>query len=202
MPRQDRAPRVRLDPAERRAAILVAARHTFLASGYPRATVAAIAETAGASEALVYRYFPGKAELYTAVVRAALDDLAADRSRALAALPPGSSARDAVRAAVLVLLDHLERRTGAGVPLVDTAGEPPAVVALRRDAWAELVEVVREQLRPGEGSRHDWALRGWVGFVEAVGARWQAAGCPPDERWPLLDAALGALEGALGDWAA
>ena len=31
---------------------------------------------------------------------------------------------------------------------------------------------------------------------------WGNKGCPEEDQWALIDAALGALEGALGDWAA
>jgi TetR/AcrR family transcriptional regulator, mexJK operon transcriptional repressor len=48
--------------------ILVAARRTFLASGYGAASMDAIAREAGASKATVYAYFASKEELFGAVV--------------------------------------------------------------------------------------------------------------------------------------
>ncbi len=79
-------------------------------------------------------------------------------------------------------------------------GEPEAAVAHRRQAASVLVEKLKEITGIGDFARHHWALWGWVGFLEAGGRRWVEAGCPEEQRWPLIDAALGALEGALGDW--
>ena len=72
MPRTDRRPRTRQDPAVRRAEILAVAAVLFGVRPYPDVAVTAIAERVGVSEALVLRYFGTKAELYTAVVEAAL----------------------------------------------------------------------------------------------------------------------------------
>ena len=58
---------------ERRAAILAAAEAVFVAQGYSGASVRAIAQEAGVSSALLYWFFPSKADLFGAVlaVRAA-----------------------------------------------------------------------------------------------------------------------------------
>ncbi len=64
VPRTDRQPRQRLDPDARRAAILSAAAEVFGAAPYAEVKIAAVAARAGASEALLYRYFAGKEELY------------------------------------------------------------------------------------------------------------------------------------------
>ena len=55
---------------------------------------------------------------------------------------------------------------------------------------------------PTQQARHQYAQGGYYGFVDAACLRWVDKGCPPDERWALVDAALGCLGGALGDWAA
>ena len=51
-------------------------------------------------------------------------------------------------------------------------------------------------------ARHRYALWGYLGFIDAACLHWVERGCPDEERWGLVDAALGALEGGLGDWAA
>ena len=75
----------RVDPSahatEMRGRILDAAHRAMLAGGYRGTTMPAIAAEAGVSVGLLYRYFPGKAELYLAMCEAVtqqqLDELAA-----------------------------------------------------------------------------------------------------------------------------
>ena len=50
------------------------------------------------------------------------------------------------------------------------------------------------------GHRDDFALWGYLGFLDDACLRWVRAGCPAEQRHSLVDAALGCLEGALGDW--
>jgi AcrR family transcriptional regulator len=54
--------------------ILASARELFAAHGFKGTTTAAIARHAGVNEALIFRHFPGKKDLYTAILRAKLED--------------------------------------------------------------------------------------------------------------------------------
>ena len=227
-----RTARQRIDPEERRTAILAAARRAFDGSAYSTVTVADVARAAGASAALVFHYFGSKAGLYGAVVESELSELKEAQTAADAALAAGVPVRDRVRAALLAYLEavaasprrweaalrgsdepqearaardharhaevqHLAALLGAGG--ADDSGGPggagvatgaggPVGVGGGRDALAEL------------WPRHAYALAGYFGFVDAATLRWLGAGCPEAERYPLVDAALGALQGALGDW--
>ncbi len=58
---------------DRRAAILTAAEVVFLARGYSGASIRAIAAQAGVSSALLYWFFPSKADLFAAVLLVHLD---------------------------------------------------------------------------------------------------------------------------------
>ena len=69
---------------------------------------------------------------------------------------------------------------------------------MSRAAVAALAEVVGGS----RGHRDDFALWGYLGFLDDACLRWVHAGCPDDQRHSLVDAALGCLEGALGDWRA
>lgn len=203
MTRTDRQPRQRLDPDARRAAILAAAAEAFARDSYSDVTISAIAERAGASDALLYRYFTGKELLYAEVVRLAIEDLLARQAAALAAVPAGAPVRDRVRAATIVYLDHIAHHPRAWArPVSGPGSEPDAAVALRAHTRREYVDRLRGLLVPSEQVRHEYALWGYFGFLDAACLRWVDRGCPDDERWSLIDAALGALEGALGDWAA
>lgn len=203
VPRTDRQPRRRLDPDARRAAILGAAAEIFAEHPYGAVTMSAIAARAGASDALLYRYFGGKGDLYAEVVRLAIRDLAERQTAVLGALPEGVSVRDRLREAMVVYLDHIADHPAAwAMPLRTPGAEPSAVAALRVEARRAYVERLRTLLAPSAELRHEYALWGYYGFLDAACLQWVERGCPEDERWALVDAALGALEGALGDWAA
>ena len=199
----DRQPRRRLDPDERRASILDAAAAVFAEHPYPEVTVSAIATRAGASDALLYRYFPGKDAIYAETVRSAIDTLLERQTAALQALDRGVPPRDRVREATLVYLDHIAEHPAAwATPLLTPNTEPLAAAEIRTRTRQEYVRRLDALLEPSDRARHDYALWGYFGFLDAACLRWVERGCPDDERWSLVDAALGALEGGLGDWAA
>jgi AcrR family transcriptional regulator len=57
-----------------RGKILLAARELFARYGFVGTKTSRIAETAGVNEALIYRYFPAKKDLYTAILQAQIAD--------------------------------------------------------------------------------------------------------------------------------
>lgn len=65
----------------RRDTILRLAKRRFMSEGYTGARMEPIAREAGVSTATLYGYFPGKAELFTAVIEDASDDFARQMSR-------------------------------------------------------------------------------------------------------------------------
>ena len=74
--------RVRLNPDERRAALVAAAAEQFRRSGLPNTTTHDIARAAGVAPGLVYHYFPDKYALFDeAVVRPMRDMLLDLRTR-------------------------------------------------------------------------------------------------------------------------
>jgi AcrR family transcriptional regulator len=58
----------RLPRTARRSQLLVAAREVFVAQGYHAAAMDEIAERAGVSKPVLYQHFPGKHELYLALI--------------------------------------------------------------------------------------------------------------------------------------
>ncbi|HEY5744054.1 MAG TPA: TetR/AcrR family transcriptional regulator [Terrimicrobiaceae bacterium] len=54
--------------------ILTAARELFAARGFKGTTTAAIARNAGLNEALIFRHFPAKQDLFTAILRNKLEE--------------------------------------------------------------------------------------------------------------------------------
>jgi len=96
-PRAARAARAaprRRDAVATRSALLVAARELFDSHGFRGTTVRMIGERAGVDQALIARYFGGKAELYQAVLAdaGAQPEVAADD----APPPPRRSTREVV----------------------------------------------------------------------------------------------------------
>ena len=201
--RTDKRPRLRMDPAERRELILSAASRAFASRPYEEVSLAEIAEEAQASEALVHKYFVGKAGIYAQVLQGAVDELAERTRQADAALPEGSSARDRVRASVLTYLDFIAERSPGWMAYQILAGHEPGEAArVRQEAREAAVKALAEVVGGSRGHRDDFAFWGYLGFLDDACLRWVHAGCPDDQRHSLIDAALGCLEGALGDWRA
>lgn len=200
MARADVRQRQRLDPDERRAAILAAATQEFAARPFEQVAMASVAATADASEALVYRYFASKADLYAAVVERSLDDLLARQVAAQAALHPRSPAREKVKAALGVFLDTVSAEPAIWAARLTGGSDPGPAMQVRKRARQASVRQLASILLPDQGPRHDFALWGYFGFLDQACLHWVERGCPEQERWTVINAALGALEGALGDW--
>src|SRR5688572_22602497 len=89
---------MRLSGEERRASIIQAVRHLFANKGFNGTTTRELAEAAEVSEALLYRHFPTKEALFSAIQQSYCDDISRDRFERLAALEPSTQ--------TLVLLVH------------------------------------------------------------------------------------------------
>ena len=75
----------RLPRGERRAQLLDSALGVFVAQGYHAAAMDDIAERAGVSKPVLYQHFPGKLDLYLALLDAACDEVIDNCRQALAA---------------------------------------------------------------------------------------------------------------------
>ena len=105
----------RLPRSARRAQLLEAAREIFVDNGYHAAAMDDIAERAGVSKPVLYQHFPGKLELYLALLDSACDTVvdavrdALAEHRGVLALGGGAVVREETRAAldghVVVFLD-------------------------------------------------------------------------------------------------
>src|SRR5512139_3799817 len=73
----------RLPRQERRAQLLDSALEVFVAQGYHSAAMDDIAERAGVSKPVLYQHFPGKLELYLALLDASADNVIAQCKAAL-----------------------------------------------------------------------------------------------------------------------
>ena len=85
--------RTRLRAAERREKILDAARRVFLENGFAGARTRRIAEEAGITEALLYRYFPSKSAIFRAAVHEPLERFVDELLATAADIDPGRGDR-------------------------------------------------------------------------------------------------------------
>jgi AcrR family transcriptional regulator len=100
----------RLPRQERRAQLLTAAREAFVQMGYHATGMDAIAELAGVSKPVLYQHFPGKLELYLAVLDQSADSLI-DRVRTALDSTHDNSKR--VRATFEAYFDFVAHESGA-----------------------------------------------------------------------------------------
>jgi AcrR family transcriptional regulator len=89
----------RLSGKERRAAIIKAVRRVFAEKGFHGTTTRELAEAAGVSEALLFKHFPNKEALYTAMQVSCCGHRDPDGAERIAAMQPSAQ--------TLVFLVHL-----------------------------------------------------------------------------------------------
>ena len=164
---------------ERREELLRAGVELFSARSYDEVSIDEIAAAVGISRGLLYHYFPSKRDFYVAGLRRAADDL-------LAAVAPAvrAPAGDRLTAGLDAYLGYVETHARGFVSLmrggIGSDGEVRAIVdGVRETLTAGVLEglqtagVERPSLR--------LAVRGWVGFVEAVSLEWIERGEPSRE---------------------
>jgi AcrR family transcriptional regulator len=196
--RTDRRPRRRLDPEQRRAAILDAARDAFAHAPYESVSIAGIAAAADSSEALVHRYFASKGVLYLEVLRESIDELLTRQVAADSALGTRAAARLRLATSIEVYLEVISNSpVGWAAPLRHPHEGSPAAAELRTEARERYVGLLRGILGLEPEAPQDHALYGYLGFLDAACLSWVTAGCPAEQRRPVVEMAVAALSGAL-----
>jgi AcrR family transcriptional regulator len=198
MARVDRRPRRRLGAEQRRSAILDAAREAFSRAPYDQVSLAAVAEAAEASEALVHRYFATKSGLHAEVVRGAVETLLRRQRDADEALGPDATPRERLVSSIEVYLDFVaDAGEGWAAPLRNPHDGSVAAARLRVETRERYVRLLRLVLGLPVNEPRDHALRGYLGFLDAACLSWVDAGRPAGQRSAIVGMALGALDGAL-----
>ncbi len=100
----------RLPRRERRAQLLGAALEVFVAQGYHAAAMDEIADRAGVSKPVLYQHFPGKLELYLALLDASCDTIIDNCRQALASTHDN---KQRVAAAIDAFFAYVANETGA-----------------------------------------------------------------------------------------
>lgn len=166
------APRVRTRLAvdDRRAQLIQSGLAVFSARPFDEISVDDLAAAAGISKGLLYHYFPGKRDYYVAVLDHAAEALVRETTPPARELP----VPERLRRGLETYFDFVERHRGPFVALlrggIGSDPEVAAVVERTRDAF---VSRILEELPPAmDAPLLRMALRGWIGFVEAVATTW------------------------------
>lgn len=136
----------RLPRRERRAQLLESALEVFVAQGYHAAAMDDIADRAGVSKPVLYQHFPGKLDLYLALLDRSCDQIIANTR---AALESTQDNKQRVEATMAVFYDYVSSDSGA-FRLVfesDLTNEPAVREQVERvttETAALVAEVIRE----------------------------------------------------------
>lgn len=175
-PSREQVPRgTRLPRQARRKQLLGAAQEVFVAQGYHGAAMDDIAERAGVSKPVLYQHFPGKLDLYLAL----LDEHAADLTRKVrVALQSTTDNKARVAACVAAYFEFVDG-DGEAFRLVFESDlrNDPAVRSRVEQMTQDCVSAIAETIAHDTGFREEEARLlsvGLAGLAE-VGARWWLA---------------------------
>jgi AcrR family transcriptional regulator len=163
----------RLSRGARRAQLLVAARDVFTAQGYHAAAMDEIAEKAGVSKPVLYQHFPGKLELYQALLTTYADELV---ERVQGAIRGSEDNRERAHAAVAAYFDFVagEGRAYRLVFESDLRGEPE-IAAVVSGALTRCIDLVADAVTTDAGldtPRARLLAVGLVGLSQVAAQYW------------------------------
>ncbi|WP_054054871.1 TetR/AcrR family transcriptional regulator [Alloactinosynnema sp. L-07] len=179
----------RLPRTARRAQLLAAAQDVFAANGYHAAGMDEIAERAGVSKPVLYQHFPGKLELYMALLEKHVDELI---RRVQTAMESTTDNKLRVRNAVGAYFDFVDGESQA-FRLVfesDLRGEPLVKDAVERATTAS-VDAITATITADAGlDEHRARLLavGLVGVSQVSARAWleDSRAMPKDEAIALI----------------
>jgi len=164
----------------RRVQLLDAAREVFGARGYHAAAMDEIAERAGVSKPVLYQHFPGKLDLYRALVQGAADDMV---RTVRAAIRSTTDNKARVQATIQAYFDVVSARDGAMRLVFETdTRATPEVAALVDRATSDCIDAVTEAVTTDAGLEPERARLlavGLVGLSTTAARYWLDAGLQP-----------------------
>jgi AcrR family transcriptional regulator len=171
-----------MEPDQRRAAILRAARDQFGQRPYSGVSVADVARAAGVSPPLVVFYFGSKRALYLEVV-----ETAARTIRQGLRDVPGPPSLERLAAAVRCYAGYAYTRRAGFLSLLHggQAAELPEAAAIVEELRADVTAQILRDLEADDDSRNrdqttmTLAVRGYLGYLDAVIVYWLTL---PEER--------------------
>jgi AcrR family transcriptional regulator len=179
----------RLPRSARRKQLLAAAQEVFVAQGYHAAAMDDIAERAGVSKPVLYQHFPGKLELYLALLDTHCDAMLARMREAMS-----SSTENKVRvsAATQAYFDFVDHESEAFRLVFESdLRNDPAVRARFERVERGCVEAITETIMLDTGLGRQQAellASGLCGAAEIAARAWLAGGrqVPKSEAVTLL----------------
>jgi len=163
----------RLPRPARRRQLLGAAQEVFVAQGYHAAAMDDIADRAGVSKPVLYQHFPGKLELYLALLDESADELVAIVREALSSTTDN---KQRVPATFRAFFDYVGT-SGEAFRLVfesDLSNEPAVRARLERTMreCAEMVsQFIREDAGVGDAEAHLLGMA-LVGMAQVSSRYW------------------------------
>jgi AcrR family transcriptional regulator len=181
----------RLPRSARRKQLLAAAQEVFVAQGYHQAAMDDIAERAGVSKPVLYQHFPGKLELYLALLDTHCDAIVAKVREAMRSTTEN---KERVSGAVRAYFDFVDHESEA-FRLVfesDLRNEPAVrdrMERVERGCIAAITDTIMADTGVSR-ARAELLASGLVGAAETAARFWLASGrqVPKSEAEALLAA--------------
>jgi AcrR family transcriptional regulator len=192
VPSQTTGRPVRLPRSARRKQLLAAAQQVFVANGYHSAAMDDIAERAGVSKPVLYQHFPGKLDLYVALLDMHCDGLIDRVRRAMADNDDNNKRVAGAMQAYFDFVDH-ESEAFRLVFESDLRNEPAVrerVERVERECIAAITETIMSDTgvsRP----RAELLAAGLTGAAETAARFWLAGGRRVDK--PVAEQLLAVL---------
>ena len=166
-PRSSRLPR-----HERRRQILDAALEVFVSQGYHAAAMDDIAERAGVSKPVLYQHFPGKLELYLALLDESVGTLVETVRNALRSTP---DPKQRVAATFSAYFEYVGEGSAYRLVFESDLGNDPAVRERLEEVQRQCAEMVSNAVREDAGISQDEAHLlsvGLVGMAQVTARYW------------------------------
>ncbi len=167
----------RLPRTARRFQLLGAAREVFVAQGYHAAAMDEIAERAGVSKPVLYQHFPGKLELYLALLDEHATKLVTSVQEALASTTDNHAR---IARSVRAYFDFVNDPSGAHQLVLESdLRSVPAVRQRIETAFAQCVRSIAATIVADTGLTQDEAdllAVGLVGLAETASRWWLVRG--------------------------
>jgi AcrR family transcriptional regulator len=168
---------VRLPRSARRKQLLAAAQQVFVAQGYHAAAMDDIAERAGVSKPVLYQHFPGKLELYLALLDMHCDAMVA---RIRSAMEATTDNKDRVRGAIQAYFDFVDHESEAFRLVFESDLRNDPAVRERMDrVESGCIAAITDTIMADTGvsrARAELLASGLVGAAEIAARFWLAGG--------------------------
>jgi AcrR family transcriptional regulator len=184
--------RRRLAPDDRRDELIDAGAAAFASAPYDDVSMDEIARRAGASRALLYRYFPSKRSLFASIYRRA-----ADRLLAITVMDTGADTFEQITAGLDAHIAYFTANRHVVLAANVALAGDPIIQAIISDELAEIRHRMLHTLEIDDWNRPvaSVAIHAWLQFVRVMCVEWLQEEAFTSQA--LRNVCLGSLIGAL-----